>query len=256
MAYYLMAKDKQGSYKSLNIEKSSLFKSERKFKKPKAYTLQEIDRFTSEFEDELHLKQHLLSQRILPQDLASSPLSIKFIKQDRYDSIKYDVLYQDSIEYIMETERLVELIMRRYYANDFEFIKKLASRFSNFRECRSTAPELVCLADLSIQTGRKDNGFNELDANGDNMIARLIKLLILKYNETPKGEIEYKDKYNYRNLHLLISFVLDYYKNLEQELTQKEIKPLEPPCFESKGYTRTRKLPTNIAGQMTIKDLI
>lgn len=262
MAYYLLTKDNEGNHKALNIASSSIFKSECKFKKPKAHTLQEIDYFTSEFEDEQELKEHLISEGILSKELILNPLSIRFIKENNYDGIKYDLLYQDSVEYIMEIERLISLILKRYYANDFEFIKRLARRFSNFRECQSTAPELVGLSELSIQLGRRDNGFNEVDSNGDNAVTRLVKLLILKHHEKPNGQIEYKNKYNYRNLHLLVSFILNYDKEIAEEeqielpspkaQISKEI-PKESIHYESKEYTRKRKINSQLTGQMKFK---
>ena len=255
MAYYVLVKDENGEPRTLNISKSKLFTTrERAFKKPNAYTLPEIDLFTAPFEDEDDLKSHLIEEGILPIKYINSPLSISFIKQGKYDGIKYDLLYQDSIEYIMETDRLIERILQRYYDNDFEFIKKLALRFLSFRECQSTAPEIVALADLSINAGKRDAEFNELDKNGDNMILRLIKLLILKHTENPNGTIIYSDKWNYRNLHLLVSFVLNY-DNHSETLNQEEVV-LPKPEFESKSYTRTRKKDASqVPGQVSFTDL-
>ena len=49
MAYYFMVEKKKGEYQSLNIENVAGFHGQRKYTKAGAYTLQEIDMFTTMF---------------------------------------------------------------------------------------------------------------------------------------------------------------------------------------------------------------
>lgn len=223
MAYYLMVEKKRGVYQPLNISSSKYYLSRTKsFNKPCAHSLQEIDEFTMLFDDETELRKRLNEEGILPCSLLDKPLSIRLPKNGTYKKVPHDFLYQNDIEYIMEPERLISLIMKRYHQNDFIFIRKLASYFSEVHECSTTAPEVARLSEASIFQGRRHSGLEELDKNGDIMVARMIKLLILKHYENPNGTIDYKDKVNYRNLHDLIAFINNYNKKNTTELKQPQ----------------------------------
>ena len=227
MAYYFMVEKKKGEYQALNIGSSKYFPVTKKFNKPCAYTLQEIDMFTMMFNDEQELRKHLLLEGILPVQLSTRALSSRNLIKGKYNKVPHDFLYQKDIEYIMEPTRLIELIMKRYYQNDFLFIKKLADNFASFYECSSTAPEVRQFAEISIRENRRNPHLDELDKNGDKLVARLVKLLILEYYEKPDGYIQYKDKVNYRNLHAVIAFINNYDSKLnnKQEISTILVQP-------------------------------
>lgn len=220
MAYYFTIEKKKGEYLPLDIKLSKYFQVNPKYKKDKAYTLQEIDLFTMMFNDEDELRKTLLLERIIPSNISTKPLSIRTLIKGTYNKVPYDLLYQKDIEYIMNPSKVIEIIMRRYYQNDFVFIKKFADYFSNHYECRSTAPEIRQLAEISIREGKRNHHLDEIDKNGDKQVTRLVKLLILKHYERPDGYIDYKNEVNYRNLHDIIAFINNYDKKITNQITE------------------------------------
>lgn len=222
MAYYLMVEKKRGIYQPINIKNSKYYQPKNnKFNKPCAHSLQEIDEFTMMFNDEIELRERLVEEGILPFSLFEKPLSIRHPKKEQYIKVPHDFLYQKDIEYVIDPTRLISLVMERYYQNDFIFIKKLASYFSEVYECSTTAPEVARLAEASLYQGRRHPGLEEIDRNSDAMVARMLKLLILKHYEQPDGKIKYKNEVNYRNLHDLIAFINNYDKKNNPEVKEK-----------------------------------
>ena len=94
----------------------------------------------------------------------------------------------------------------------------------DFYECKTTGPEVARLAEASLYQGYRHKGLEEIDRNGDFMIARMIKLLILKHYEQPDGKINYKSEVNYRNLHNIIAFINNYYKDKKELLDKPKNK--------------------------------
>lgn len=249
MAYYFMIERKRGQYQSLNISSSKYFQTIPTHKKICAYTLKEIDDFTMIFDNEAELRKHLVLEEILPISLINKSLSIRYLTGGKYVKVEYDFLYQKDLEYIYDPSRLISLILKRYYNKEFVFIKKLASNFAHHFECSTTAPEVARLAEASVYQGYPHRSLEERDLNGDIMIARFLKLLILKHYEKPNGKIEYKDEVNYRNLHDLLAFINNYDKKNEV----KEIEQVEKKQEEIKVLTKTKskkKKNYHIDGQM------
>ena len=268
MAYYFMVESKKGEHLPLNISSSKYFpRTTTKYKKPNAYTLQEIDQFTMMFDNEVELRNALIEEGILPPTLGLKPLSTRFLSKNKYHKVMYDLLYQKDIEYIAFPTKVVELIMKRYYQNDLVFIQKLANNFSNYYECSTTAPEVARLIETSIRTGARHRALDEPDLNGDRMVSRLVKLLILKHYEWPNGQIEYKNEVNYKNLHAVIAFINNY--NLKNSPIKegpskidkvKETISKQVPHTDSKPAVKTRKrVPKKrqeVEGQLSFTDLI
>lgn len=252
MAYYFMTERKRGQYQSLNISSSKYFQTIPTHKKICAYTLKEIDDFTMMFDNIEELKKHLVLEEILPISLVNKPLSIRYLTGGKYLKVEYDFLYQKDLEYIYDPSRLISLILKRYYNKEFVFIKKLANNFAHYKECSTTAPEVARLAEASIYQGYPHRSLEERDLNGDTMITRFLKLLILKHYEKPNGKIDYKDEVNYRNLHDALAFVNNYDKKNQSKEEQREEK-IETKQGEIKILTKTKskkKNNYNIDGQM------
>lgn len=243
MAYYLMVEKKRGLYQPINISNSKYYPRHTKtFNKPCAHSLQEIDEFTMMFNDEIELRERLVEEGTISLSLFEKPLSIRHPKNGKYIKVPHDFLYQKDIEYIMEPVRLIGLVMERYYQNDFVFIRKLASYFSEVYECSTTAPEVARLAEASLYQGRRHSALEELDRNGDAMVTRMLKLLILKHYEQTDGKIKYKDEVNYRNLHDLIAFINNY---------EKKKNPIEQPKLPKQSKDTINK----IEEEQTIKPI-
>ena len=281
MAYYLTVETKRGEYLPINISNSKCFQDTiRRFKKTCAYTLEEIDRFTMMFNDEIELRERLFEEGILSLKYFDKPLSIRYSLKDEYIKVPNDFLYQDDLEYIYEPARLVKHILKRYYDNDFQLIKRIVNKFSEYRRCQSTIPEVRQFIEISIREGKRCSFLDEIDENGDNLIVRLIKLIILEsYDDYKNGKVIYKDKLNYRNLHDLIALIKNYDKKKEDidkvdsdqkefsvEFTEINTSNSEPvfTSIENKEpkitvKTKTKKKPNknyNLDGQMDFTSLI
>lgn len=225
MAYYLMVETNKGKYKELNISNSKYFqdRERRKFKKPCAYSLDEIDRFTTMFNDEDEMRDRMFAEGILSNNDYSRNISIRSLKSDKYTKVPYGFMFQDDIEYLMEPDRLVKLISKRCYDEDYALIKKIANCFNEFRRCSSTAPEVSNAANASIRDGMRCSYFDMVDENGDKLIDRFIKLIIFdSYDEFTTGRVIYTGKVNYRNLHVLIALIDDYDNKYIKEDNKKQ----------------------------------
>lgn len=208
MAYYFMVETQKGKHIPIEISKSKYFQNKtRKFKKDFAYSLQEIDNFTTMFDDEMELREKLCIEGTLPYHLFEKPLSIRCLNKNEYNKVPYDFLYQDDIEYIYEPTRLIEKIMRSFYEGDLLLIKKIASRFGEEYRCKTTASEVKQHIETSIRENKLSRHFDELDENNDKLLPRLLKLIILENFDNSYGKVVYKNKVNYRNLHILIALV-------------------------------------------------
>lgn len=248
MAYYFMSEVSKGKYRQLNISNSKYFQDiNRSYNKPCAYTLEEIDKFTMMFDNEIELRERLVEEGILALSLFERPLSIRYLQKEQYSKVPYDFLFQKDIEYIMDPSRLVEKIMRRFYDKDFLLIKKIISRFSEDYKCSSTLPEVRQHLEASIRDGEINKHFDDLDENNDKLLPRLLKLIIIESFNTKSGKTIYKDKIRYRNLHTLIALINYYDKEeeLDKEPTFKSVeKDLEngnPPIFTVSDQRKTQE---------------
>ena len=255
MAYYFMIEEKKGKHIPLEIKKSIYFQiTKSQYNKPFAYSLNEIDSFTMMFNNEQELRNALISEGILPIELHYKQLSIRFLTKGQYEKVRYDFLYQKDIEYIIEPLKVVEFIMQKYYQNDFVFLQKFANNFSKYRECSTTAPEVAQSSAASIREGKRNYLLESIDKNGDLLVARLVKLLILKHTEETDGTIKYKDEINYRNLHSVIAFINNYYKvdTKEQQMILKGFElpkqTLTVPIVKTKSK---KKKNTPLEGQIS-----
>ena len=233
MAYKLEVKLDFGMYTSLDISKSNIFNIndayeeynndrcykidentlEMKINHSKIkYSLRMLDRFTMQFVDEASLKLHLVEAGILDSNLINYPLVIRYVSKKK-ERKNYNLFFLDDY-YYFEIDKLIGLIENRYLNGDFRFLKSLAEHFREYKECKTTASELYAISDEAIQYGRLNKGFKEIDSNGDNVVIRLAKLLIYKYETKfggdPKYKINEKDGLNWRTLHILIEFIKNY----------------------------------------------
>ena len=105
----------------------------------------------------------------------------------------------------------------------------------------------------------------ERDKNNNNLVERLVKLLLLEHTELPNGYIIYKDKINYRNLHNILAFITNYLKkqdikiDIPKEEIQKNIetenKPVEEEFITEQRNKKRIKRKDSLPGQITIFDL-
>ena len=220
MAYYFTIETKRGEFKPVSISDSVYFQNTiRKYKKPCAYSLEEIDNFTMMFDDELELRERLVIDGTIQIKDFDKPLSIRYSQKDKFIKVPNDFLYQCDIEFVAIPQKLIEHILKRFYNNDFLLIKRIVNKFSEHHRCQVTLAEVRQFIEISIRDGKRYPFLDEIDENGDNLITRLIKLIILESKDDYRtGKVIYTNKLNYRNLHDLIALIRNYDKDLIKQL--------------------------------------
>ncbi|MDO4394971.1 MAG: hypothetical protein Q4C23_03210 [Mycoplasmatota bacterium] len=248
MAYYFMTQSKKGEYTPLDISSSKYFYLKRRYQKKYAFTLLEIDYFTALFNNEEELRNHLIESSILPSYDATKKLSIRNFYNGKYSKVYYDFLYQKDFKYLDRPECLIKDIQSKKY--DYLFLKELANHYTNNYQCKTTAAELRLYANSSIKEHTHSKHLDKLDMTGDDILTRLIKLLIYDSKEYyDKESYNYITKYdttkiNYANFHSLIAFLNHYNSKLTNEETSVK---------EKTGPVKKRVLmPSNQVEQLTL----
>lgn len=211
MAYNFMSELKKGVFVPLDLSKSELFKRTSRYKETR-YSLEEIDRFTTNFETQNSLIKHLIEKEILNYQTYNRPLSIRLSqKNGKPKKVMYDFLYQKDRKYLDNPQLLVRDISRMQLYSDFNFCLEYVLHFFDFYDCRDIAPELRYYFTNSLRNGIADNRLYERDENGDFPIVRMTKQLLYQYHHN-YGEVAYDyDNIKYRNLHDVIAFCEHYH---------------------------------------------
>ena len=125
MAYYIVIKDKD-NYRKLDISNMKEFTRISKFKN--GYSLEELDLFTSKFNNEVELKRCLYENNIINYDDILSDISIRIKNKDKLDKVRYDFVYSDSFKYldIMYLKSSINIL-----SNDLVYLNKLLSYYRN-----------------------------------------------------------------------------------------------------------------------------
>lgn len=247
MAYYFMVERNKGQYQPLNISESKYFQTIPKFKKIGAYNLKEIDDFTMMFDNEEELRKALVSEEVLHPSISAKPLSIRCLKDGTFNRVEYDLLYQKDIEHMNCPEKLIEMILTRYYNGEFALIKKIGSHFSSFKPAEPYAAEVARFCEISIYQNKRYSALDEIDSNGDHLVNKMLKLIIYQSFKNSYGKTFYKGEVNYRNLHDLVALINHYDKKIQPEVIEEPTIYKEIVDKNVKTKKRTKKY--NLDGQ-------
>lgn len=220
MAYYLTVKEKQG-FKLLDITRVEEFRRTSKFKN-NSYSLEEIDAFSSQFQNEFELKRKLYEGSVITLDDITKTIEIRRKYDGELEKVTYDLIYRYNKKFL-DIEYLKHLFLT--LQNDEIFIRKLLSRYKNKKD---TEEEFFAIrAILNGYVGIDLDIYNELNKFFNNTV------------EDKKGNIKYKSLhdlavfiYNYLlsktlgeiNLSLMKQTTKQELENLKESLTPKEIK--------------------------------
>lgn len=136
MGYNLCLKTIDGKYKKLDITLSSSFKRFSRFKDKELYSLEDIDKFTSQFYSEYNLKGELFKSNIITFDDILGEFAI-FKKSEKHGDrqLQYGVVY--GIEYSdfdnFSPEKIKNFILSKASANYYDeaFLKQLIDKYWN-----------------------------------------------------------------------------------------------------------------------------
>lgn len=217
MAYYLTVEkgriNGREDYDKLDITKANCFTRLSKTLKGDGCTLEEIDTLTTQFRNENELREYLILNGILPLDYMDKKLTLRQQLNGSLKKVRHDFLYQKDIEYIADVSRLIKKINDKLWVEkDLRFVESFANNYLTFRDCTSTAADVRYAAGESIVIGQISKMFSQYDENVDDLLTRMVKLLIYEYNQSRDGKVHYSGKIKYRNLHSIIAFINNYDK--------------------------------------------
>lgn len=169
------------------------------------YSLKEIDDFTSQFRNEDTLKISLNQDGIMNDKDILKVLAIRTKYKNEYKKVIYGLVYSDTKKYL-NIDYLYSTILAEQ--DNFDFLKKLVSRYRN-----SFANSLnVGILQTIVTTGDQTN-----HTTGE----VLDWFFVNEVYTWDKQNKEYT--INYRGLHDLAMFVINYYANKQiRDLEQQE----------------------------------
>lgn len=228
MAYYIVIKDKD-NYRKLDISNMKEFTRISKFKN--GYSLEELDLFTSKFNNEVELKRCLYENNIINYDDILSDISIRIKNKDKLDKVRYDFVYSDSFKYldIMYLKSTINIL-----SNDLVYLNKLLSYYRN-SSCNNENISKIRWILL---------GNDGYELNLHNVINDFITREVFKINRDT-GEVSVK----YKSLHDLAMFTYNY--SNKRKDNKVSLLKLQKEILTGNTKTKSRKLINQIEGQMT-----
>ena len=240
MAYYLTIKERQ-NFKLLDVTGMEEFKRTSKFKN-NSYSLEEIDVFSSQFQDEIELKRKLYEGSVITLDDITKAIEIRRKYDGELEKVTYDLIYRYNKTFL-DKQYLKHLFLT--LQNDEIFIKKLLSRYRNKKD---TEEELFAIR--AILYGYVDTDldiYNELNKFFINIV------------EDKNGNTKYK------SLHDLAVFIYNYLLTktlgetsvtLMKDTTKQELEKLKKSITPKEEKidlkVKTRKKKYNLDGQTSL----
>lgn len=225
MAYYIVIKNNK-DYRKIDISSLKEFTRVSRFKND-CYSLEELDLFTSKFNDIIDLKEVLYENNLINNDEILSDISIRIKSNNKLVKVKYDMVYSNSVKFL-DTMYLKSVICM--LSNDKDYLNKLISYYRNSSYNNENIAKIRW-----ILLGNSD----EIDLY--NVINDFIIKEIFKtdYNT---GEVALK----YKSLHDLAMFTYNY-------INKKEDKKEELLILQSELINKVKKKKRNkqIEGQMS-----
>lgn len=231
MAYYLLL-DNRNKKRFLEIPKIHNKGQKPRYKSSEAFSLEEIDNFTTMFNSESEMKEYLLAKNIIKENELDKDIIILKKYQNQYHKINHNIIYEQYKEYLNEKNITYKIRSRE---NDKDFLKELINYYYNINKTENVYNNAVknTLADISA----KIEGNIELNYNLTYYIEEFIKTTLYFQN----------DKLGYKALRNLAIFTCNYetkealQKEKERLLSMKEEKNNFSLKDKYKPYGRTRK---------------
>lgn len=230
MAYYLTVKEKN-NFKQLDISTLEEFTRLSKFR-DSSYSLDEIDLFTSNFEDELALKEVLYTKGIITKEDILKEITIRRKNKSILEKVMYGLVYKDNSKYLDIYYLRAELLGLQ---NDKVFLNKLLNHYRNNYKQEHLAKIRAIL-----------EGYQGSDIN---MHEAISSFYIDEIFETNKENGNAKIKY--KSLHDLAMFVYNYIEHNSKKVTSSDLEELKEKLSKPKTYVKTRTIRTELEGQLS-----
>ncbi len=230
MAYYFTIRNKN-EYKSINLTNHPSFERTSKFQGDR-FSLDEIDKFTSNYANELALRESLYFYGLLDEEEAFKEISIRMKSKGELSKVKYSPVYEDSAKYL-DTEYLSYKL--KSFSKDFNFLNKFLTYYRN----SSVNNDIVC----AIRSYTLGNSELDIYILIDEFINR--ELYNRRYN-IEKHCYDYIS-IKYKSLHDLAMFIYNYENS--SEMSKSEINDelnnfinyLKQDTIINKPKVKTRK---------------
>lgn len=233
MAYYLTIKEKN-NYKALNISTLSEFKRLSKFKN-NSYSLEELDLFTSKFNNEIELKTTLYQKGIIKKEDLTRKIEVRRKSSGKLEKVQYDLVFREQLKYLDIQYLMMKLLS---FSSDKEFLNKLLKHYRNSYNQKALR-QINALID----------GYSDNDIRIESALNLFFKdeIFLTNYN-TGVTKIKYK------SLHDLAMFIYNHEKIKEEKTVSKEeqkkaleqlknelIKSQKPENIEVKKKVRKKR---------------
>ena len=240
MAYYLNIKEKQ-NFKLLDVTGMEEFRRVSKFKS-NSYNLEEIDMFSSQFQDEFELKRKLYEGNVITIDDITKSIEIRRKYDGELEKVTYDLIYKYNKNFL-DPQYLKHLFLT--LQNDEIFIRKLLSRYRNKKD---TEEQLFAIRAIL-------NGYTDTDLD----IYNELNKFFINTLEDKNGNIKYK------SLHDLAVFIYNYLLaktlgetnlSIMKQTTKLELEKLKESLTQVEEKVdlkvKTRKKKYDLEGQTSL----
>jgi len=210
MAYYLAVERTPGLYEAVNIKKTT--KGKNLFPQDDKYecTLDEIDKFTTEYENIKNLKYMLNAEHKIPW--ANSALSLVYVNEHELQ-ISQDILFKSSKKYLKNPDLVVAYITHNFLNYDLDFVKELILKEPEESPLRTKLEKLY----KQIETALIDDFLLDVVC-----VTNIAKSLI--YNLDENNLIINSQSIDYLKLHNIIAFIIDYEERKTKQKTKTKTK--------------------------------
>lgn len=242
MAYYLTIK-KNKDYVKLDISNLPEFKRISRFKERTSYSLEEIDSFTSNYDNEFILKKELLINGVIDEEDINKNIEIRYKDKDKLSKVRYDLVYKDTIKFF-DNKFLRYFVLSK--SKDQDFLIRLTSFYRN-SYCNN---ENICRIRYILET-RNENEFTMQQTLNDFVFREIYSVDYRTGNCTLK----------YKSLHDLAMFCYTYELNSirdELNISPEEVEENRAKMLNSLRKPKVKTLKRKkyeLDGQMSFDDL-
>lgn len=221
MAYYFAVETTESTFEGLNIKKTQSYKETVKSEE-ETYecTLEEIDKFTTNFHNLSRLMHTIYSDGAITWSRYKYPLSVLYVDGLEVRKVKGNILLADSKKYIENPNLVLEYIINKIKEKDALFLRKLGLIQDENSIARYKISKLATALEEKIIYDEKttiEKLKNPLQSKiEEKKIEEVALLLVYDCYINGEGELIFSGEIDYEKLHNTIAFISEYEKELEK----------------------------------------
>lgn len=220
MAYYLAVETNPYEYTALKLKASKPFGPLGEQEDPYACGLEEIEGYTTLFENHTTLTKRLASNGILQYRDLSKPLAIFYVNGIEVRKLKGDILYKESVDYLLFPTLIYDYILEQGNNRNIHFFRQLSQTLENTSIIRYMVTQLANIMTKEKQYD-KSSLFDKLKSSkpivDDNLIENIADALIYPFTLDDNGTLVYKNEFSREKVHEIIAFITEYDKKYSKE---------------------------------------